>query len=87
MLTVTFDPGTLAGIRYAFRTGATYRDGETSTSSGSWSGQETVRGHEPLAGLVAQVVSGTVSCTARLDGRVVSTKTSSGRFATVLCAA
>lgn len=87
VLTATTARGTLIGVKYAFRTGAGFRDGQTTSSSGSWSAAETVRGHEPLAGLIAQVVSGTVTCTASIDGRVVYTKTSSGRFATVVCAA
>ncbi|KAA1428236.1 hypothetical protein [Nocardioides antri] len=86
VLTVTSAQGTPVGVKYAFRTGATYRDG-TVTANGSWRAAETVRGHEPLAGVIGQVASGSVTCTATLDGRVISTRTSSGRFATVLCAA
>lgn len=87
VLTATTARGALIGVKYAFRTGAGFRDGQTTSSSGSWSAAETVRGHEPLAGLIAQVVSGTVTCTASIDGRVVYSRTNSGRFATVVCAA
>lgn len=87
VLTATTSSGSLLGVKYAFSTGAGYRDGKASSTTGSWRAEETVRGFEPLAGLVAQVVDGTVTCTATIDGRVVSRSTNSGRFATVVCAA
>ncbi|HWU22242.1 MAG TPA: hypothetical protein VN088_12000 [Nocardioides sp.] len=77
--------GAPAGIRYAFRTSAGVRSTDARTTNRSWTAADTVRGIEPLAGVIAQVASGTVSCTVTIDGRVVDTKTSSGRFAIVSC--
>lgn len=85
VITVTSSPGTAVGLKYAFRTPGGIRSGLTQATS-SWSDSATVSGGEPLAGVIAQVASGTVSCSVRIDGRVTSHRTSSGSFATVTCA-
>lgn len=86
VLTVTSGSGGMVGVKYAFRTGSSYRHGRT-TADGSWRAEATVSGSAPVALVIGQVVSGTVTCTASVDGRVVSTRTSSGSFATVVCGA
>lgn len=86
VLTVTSASGGMVGVKYAFRTGSTYRDGRA-TADGSWRAEATVSGSAPVALVIGQVVSGTVTCTASVDGRVVSTRSNSGSFATVVCGA
>lgn len=85
VISVSSGTGDAIGIEYAFRTGEGVRSDRTQTSS-SWTASRTVRGGEPLAGVIAQVASGSVSCSVRVDGRVISQKTRSGEYATVSCA-
>lgn len=85
VISVTTAAGTAVGVKYAFRTGSGVDSGLT-TAVSSWTASETVRGGEPLAGVIAQVADGTVSCTVRIDGQVTSHRTGSGHYATVTCA-
>ena len=80
--------GSPIALKYAFRTGDHYTSGRTAVRGSSWRQSATVRGNEPLAGVVAQVgPTGSVTCTVTLDGRVVDTKTRSGSWAVVYCGA
>lgn len=84
VLTVTSSTGSPIGVKYAFRTASGFRTGRTATAR-AWTAEATVRGTEPLSGLVAQVGSGSITCTASIDGKVVDRKSNAGRYATVSC--
>ena len=88
VISVVSSSGSPIALKYAFRTGDHYTSGRTAVRGSSWRQSATVRGNEPLAGVVAQVgPTGSVTCTVTLDGRVVDTKTRSGSWAVVYCGA